>query len=645
MKIIRGILLFLACVLGFILQTELFQSQLWRFDMANYLIMRYEVENENLKDFLNVIDKESKNNNVSVFATNIYLKTRHKAVIDIYGNEDAIKKELFQVMGIREQKYTSFISGETDVRFKDFEELVNLDNYSKKSLSFIGNEEDIIKVYEAVSDKYNVTYPDYFEATEEDMICIVWGMIALLLIVLNCIDTLRRKKEVVIRIFLGEGVSRIIVKTIIGDIIMYATIYALAKIFTFKFFSGEYAGDLALLIFVIGALLSLLPYVSFAFYSTKKLFSNVNDSKGSLYALYALKIIVTALTIFTISTNISRGYWNIKEDDAIIKQYKDCNYITLGNTGVDDGYGEELFWNKVYSEQYDTIKPIMCINILQDDKDYILVNNYAKGMLQDLNFVAQERQDNADFIIFINENESLEYYKETAVDALSEFLDSDVKNLSVSVVQYNTKEKLTYFSTGEYQNISTTVNPVIIFQNNDDMRYKGFNIENYAGNSIIFDISAAEFDNVKQPYEEYIDKYNLVITNVYESYNFQKNFLVRLLRFLTSFCVIISILYVAVVIAISSMEYRNNAMEISIKKILGYSVFERNRRSIIIISVIDIVVYFLICFITAIVNVRFLTVCFLTGIVVIFAEKLILLVNILKIERVNVYKVLKGGCL
>ena len=132
---------------------------------------------------------------------------------------------------------------------------------------------------------------------------------------------------------------------------------------------------------------------------------------------------------------------------------------------------------------------------------------------------------------------------------------------------------------------------------------------------------------------------------MYESYNFQKNYLVRLLRFLTSFCVIISILYAAVVIAISSMEYRNNAMEISIKKILGYSVFERNRRSIINILVIDIVVYFLICVITAIVNVRFLTVCFLTGAVVIFVEMIILLVNILKIEKENVYKVLKGGCL
>ena len=492
MKIIRGILLFLACVLGFILQTELFQSQLWCFDMANYLIMRYEVEDENLEDFLSVIDKESKNNNVSVFATNIYLETRHKAVIDIYGDEDDIKKELFRVMDIREQKYTSFISGETDVRFKDFEELVNLDNYYKRSLSFIGDEEDIIKVYEAISDKYNVTYPDYFEATEEDMVCIVWGMIAILLIVLNCIDALRRKKEVVIRIFLGEGVGGIIVKTIIGDIIMDATIFALAKIFTFKFFSGEYAGDLALLIFVIGVLLSLLPYVSFAFYSTKKLFSNVNDSKGSLYALYALKIIVTGLTIFTISTNISRGYWNIKDDDEIIEQYKDCNYITLGNTGFDDGYGEELFWNKVYSEQYDNIKPIMCINILQDDKDYILVNNYARGMLENLNFIAEQKTDDADFIIFINENESLEYYKETAVDALSGFLDGDVKNLSVSVVQYNKKEKIAYFNADEYKSISTTVNPVIIFQNNDDIRYKGFNIENYAGNSIVFDMSEAE---------------------------------------------------------------------------------------------------------------------------------------------------------
>ncbi len=105
MKIIRGILLFLACVLGFILQTELFQSQLWRFDMANYLIMQYEVEDEKLEELLNDIVKESNDNNVSVFATNIYMETRHKAVIDIYGDEDAIKNELSQVMGIREQNY------------------------------------------------------------------------------------------------------------------------------------------------------------------------------------------------------------------------------------------------------------------------------------------------------------------------------------------------------------------------------------------------------------------------------------------------------------------------------------------------------------------------------------------------------------
>ena len=645
MKIIRGILLFLACVLGFILQTELFQSQLWRFDMANYLIMQYEVEDEKLEELLNDIVKESNDNNVSVFATNIYMETRHKAVIDIYGDEDAVKNELSQVMGIREQNYTSYLSGETDVRFKEFKALLNLDNYSKKSLSFIGDEEDIVKVYEAVSDKYNVTYPDYFEATEEDMVFIVWGMIAVLLIVLNCIDALRRKKEVVIRIFLGEGVGGIIVKTIIGDIIMYATVYTLAKIFTFRFFSGEYAANLALLIYVIGALISLLPYISFAIYSPKKLFSNINDSKSSLYALYALKIIVTGLTIFTIATNISRGSWNIKEDDGIIKQFKDCNFITLGNTGFDDGNGEELFWDKVYDEQYNNIKPVICINILRDDRDYILVNNYAKGMLKNLDFVKENKTDDADFIIFINENESLDYCKETAIDALSGFVDGDVNDLNVSVVQYDTKEKFSYLHVGEYQSLSTTVNPVIIYQNNDNIRYDGVNIENFAGNSIVFDVSKAEFDNVKQPYEEYIDKYNCVITNVYESYNFQKNFLVRLLRFLTSFCVIIAILYVAVIIAVSSMEYRNNAMEISIKKILGYSVFERNRRSIIIISVIDIVVYLLICIITAIVNMRFLAVCILTGAVVILVEMIILFVNILKIERENVYKVLKGGCL
>ena len=645
MKIIRGILLFVSCVFGFILQTELFQSQLWCFDMADYQIMQYQVGNDQLKGFLSDVVCESQKNNVSVFATDIYLKTKHKAVINIYGNEAAIKKDLFRVMGIREAKYTSLISGETDVRFKDFESLANLDNYSKKSLSFIGDEEDIIKVYDGVSKKYNVTYPDYFEATEEDMICIIWGMVGILLVVLNCIDVLRRKKEVVIRIFLGEGVGGIILKAITGNIIMYATMYVLAKIFTFRFFSGEYAGGLALIIFVTGALLSLLPYISFAFYSPKKIFSNVDDSRSSLYALYILKVIVTGLTIFTISTSAGRGYWNIKEDDGIINQYKDYNYITLGNTGIDDGNGEKIFWNKMYSEQYDNIKPVICINILQDDKDYILVNNYAKGMLKNLNPIVGEKNDAADFIIYIDEKAYADYCKKTAVDALAGFIDSDAGKLNISVVRYETKEKLSYFTSDEYQTFDTTVNPVIIFQNNNDIHYKGFEMATYAGNSIIYDISDAEFDKIKQAYEEYTDKYTSVATNAYESYNFSKNFIVNLLRFLTSFCVIISVLYIAIIIAISQMEYRNNAMEISIKKILGYSLFERNKRSMFLVLLIDIVVFFLICLIIAVLNVKFLPACLLTGAFAIFAEMIILLVNTLRIERENVHKVLKGGCL
>ena len=94
---------FLTCVFGFILQTELFQSELWRFDMTYYLIMQYEVEDDNLKDFLYDVYTESKNNNVSVFATDIYMGKKHKTILNIYGNEKTIKKDLFRVMGIREQ--------------------------------------------------------------------------------------------------------------------------------------------------------------------------------------------------------------------------------------------------------------------------------------------------------------------------------------------------------------------------------------------------------------------------------------------------------------------------------------------------------------------------------------------------------------
>lgn len=64
-----------------------------------------------------------------------------------------------------------------------------------------------------------------------------------------------------------------------------------------------------------------------------------------------MKVAVTALTIFTITTNLSSIHWHGGADDRLIEQYKDYSYITLGNTASDEE-GEELFWDEIYEKGY-----------------------------------------------------------------------------------------------------------------------------------------------------------------------------------------------------------------------------------------------------------------------------------------------------
>lgn len=644
MKVVRIIILFFALVLGFVLQTEIFQSELWNFDGAYYLIMQYDVEEDKMNTFLEDVYTESENNNVSVFSTNVSVKTKHNSVLNIYGDSDVIKEDLKKVMGIEKQTYSSLLNGSTRVEYKDFFELALKENNTQKSISFIGDEADIINVHKAIANKYDVSYPEYFQATEEDMVIIVWSMIAFLIIAMSCIEVLRRKKEVVIRISLGESAAGMIAKSVLKDIIQYAVVYILARSFVFYYISGEYAGKVALGIYIIGVIVSLLPYIAFARYDVRKAFHNVSDSKEVLYTLYFVKFVVTALAIFTITTNLGSIHWNMVSDDELIEQYKECSYITLSNTGYDDR-NEELFWNKIYEEQYEAANPVICVNVLEDKEDYILVNKNAGGMLQGFKDKINQVVTDTDITIFLPTDSKTAECEKTAIEWLDSFLVTGSNKLNIQVVKYDERQVFSYMSSGDNYGISTTINPVVIYQNNEKVQFSGYSLVRYAGNEIIYRIDNNDLEKIKREYDKYIKGCDLVVTNVYDSYEYQKSFIRKLISFLSSLCVVVFILDIAVVFSITSLEYKTHSMEISIAKVLGYSLYERNKKIILYNVISDGIILSVMCVVGLITKIFNTKICMAVGILVLLIEMFIMIFNIIKVENQNIYKILKGGCL
>lgn len=648
MKIIKNIFLFCFLIFGFIMQSEVFQNELFNFSTAYYKASRFEVSSENIQDFLDDAQKASSKNNVEVFSYYEEIKSKFRFTLHIYGDSDVIRKSIKDVANVEEKEYTSLISGITDVKYHDLKELepesVNYENF----ICYIGDETAVNSTYKDLESKYNLTSPQYWNATEKDMMIIVWGMISLLMIIMNLVEVIRRKKEIAVRVLFGESVSSIVFKTAIINLVSSIVIFILAKLLMLNFISGAYENKLIILIYLVGVALSTLPYFIFYSMDIKKLLSNATDSKGSMYLLYALKLIAGALTIITLITNISSINGDLFADGSLLKSYYNANYLRVQTEGFDHDK-EQKFWDEVYEKEYSAMNPSICINILNGKNDVIFVNNNGKDMLQGFKeSVEKESSDENDLIIFIPKGKSYEENKMLAYDRLDfcfKYPKEDFKDWKIKYEEYSDSKYFSYLDNNSIDGIERTKNPILIYQLNNDLKIDGANLQSYKGEAILFNTSKENLEEICKKYENILGNYNQVITNVEDQYNYNHTFLVKLLAFLSSLCVVIIFLDIAIILAVSQLEFRRNAMKISLMKILGYGIFNRHKSFLRLIMVENLVIFtgFLIL---SLISKRIDTrITILVSALVILIEFIIIIFNIIRIERTNVQKSLKGGCL
>ncbi len=643
MKTIKGILLFFIISLCFILQCEIYQNELGNFDRAEYMVSRVNVPDEELEGFLAELTQTSDENGVSVFSTSILMESSYKTTLRIYGDTEEIRDELYRTMKISETTYTSLFSGITTVEFYDFSELAAADSYNDNLISYIGQDEDVEAVYETLSKKYSLTYPDYWEITEKDLVIVLWLMVAALLMIINCVEVIRRKKEVVVRRSFGEGAGEIIGASVARDVLLYILVYIAARLFVFHFVSGEFGGKLALLIYVIACLLSFVPYISYSAFDVRKAFSNAGESGAVLWLLYALKLVATVFVIFTISTNLSSINWSGNSDILTSEEYRNNSYLTLQQVNS-DGSGTKL-WDELFENEYDILKPVICLNILDDNRDYILANEYANEMLGDFKDVLQQMDDDADLVIIVPKSRHEADLKETALSVLEMFADDGFEDLNIQYITYSDSKRLVYMRSDGIYGTEKTKNPVLIYKKSDNVSLIGSSIMNYGANDVFFGITDEDLEKIETEYASYFDGVRLVQTNVYDAYSYRDNFITRLISFLSSLCVITLILDIAIILSVNGMEYRRTAMEHALKQVLGFGLYERNKRMFQRSMGMDLIAVIIACVIGVAITETSPWIVLGVGAVVIIIEVLIICQSILRMERENVQKVLKGGCL
>lgn len=647
MKIIKSICLLCFLIFGIIMQSEIFQDELWNFSTAYFQASRYEVANEDMSRFVKDASDIASQYDVHIFAHYNEVNNNYCSTLHIFGNDEVIRQTLKDTANVEEKVYTAFISGITNVEYHDIEELKNTSVGYECFISYIGNDEDIVSVYQSLSKKYNLTSPEYWSSTERDMIIIVWGMVIILMIVMNVIEVIRRKKEVVVRVSLGESIGLIALKAVMSDVLLDIALFLAIKLLLSNFISGNYENRLVIILYLIGIILSVFPYLSFFFFDIRKAFANVTQQNESVILLCALKLVACFATIFTIATNISSIKGNLLANENLLEAYNDANYFTVMSSDFDSDK-ETMFWETLYQKEYNTLNPAMCINIADDKNDVIFVNYNGKAMLQSFKDKVDKINSTTDVIIFVPKGKSYEKNKLLAYDELSyvfNYSDDELQDLNILYIEYSGTEYFSYLDTNSTDGIGRTKNPIVVYQSNKDLLVNGGNLESYNPGAILFQCDDKQLRDVCSKYENILGTYNVVITNVHKQYMYNHTFLMKFIGFLSSLCIIVILLEVAIIIMVSRLEFRRNAMKISLMKILGYSLFERHKKLLGLIIIENLVV-FIGMIIYSMLSIRTSTwICIWVSVFVILVEFTIIFLNIINVEKTSVQKALKGGCL
>ena len=162
---------------------------------------------------------------------------------------------------------------------------------------------------------------------------------------------------------------------------------------------------------------------------------------------------------------------------------------------------------------------------------------------------------------------------------------------------------------------------------------------------VIYGCDESTIRNAAKKYAEQLGPHYFMLTNVGEDYTYSHSFLVKLIGFISSLCVLVLLLDIAIIISEVKMEFRLNAMEISLKKVLGYRFYERHKRFISVNLLENIAVVILICIVSIFISNASVGIALLIGALLTIIEMAIIFTNIMWVEKTNISKSLKGGCL
>lgn len=640
-------------------------------------------ENTDLKDFYECVQNTAEENKISAVCKTVNSEgIGLQSKITFYFSDLNFADEYAGTLKIKEGYSKSLFLNGTNIAF---DEITKCPQDGDVYIELIGNKNSEQAFVDSMGEKYDVNMQflkgeraGYFSSEAFIIQIVLWVIACAVIAVLALYESMMVQKETAVRCSLGENPFKIYIKKVLTDSAVLVLLFSASFLFSSFFTNSLFAFGVSASLF--GALLLVNAIALFPIFKVKidRAFSGAAGSLSMLSASYTLKLITCVLTVLVAAMTIGSvsEVMKIKKQGDFFEQYKDYSYIYMmpkkgtlnaktptatvkyrlqkeffANTllqthytnllGLSDGVERELILcNKNAKENLLKAIPGLTEEKISEEKMYVITPNY-QGYENDTEF-AQPDLTGTQGYFFCHEYE-------------------------VETVPYESDVYLTA-TNGTADKIGCEVykNPIILFSNldeselsipNDAGTFKGIDEETgveiwdggldspYYDQFLMFKVTDSEI-------QEFLDKYNLELSggtcskvNVYENFEAEHDRAEKMMGIFLVLFLVLFLLETALISTVIRLDYSVNAKELAIKKVLGYSVFEKNRKIFAItigVMALGIITSVVISSVYKIANP--FTVAVGCG-VLSAAEIIIIVLNIIKTEKAQLVKILKGGSL
>ena len=601
---------------------------------------------ENQKKLALLLDELCDENNCALYIQSWGYEnnfTNHDIYYCSKNGEEAVREQL----GLKGNHFKTLIRGDCTFEFKTLEDAYNENIFNGYTLDFsvIGERSDVSEITDGISNivKVNTVMTNEYDNRYDLLFKIVWGVILVVLLGLTAYDILFQKKDTAIALTLGNPISKTVIKNIVMDICAYALIF-FTEYFILSFITAiKQRFEFVLICFIILIIVNSLLYMLLYFIDLCGVLKGYKGGEGMLLFNYIMKFTVTIAGIIVISTCIGmlgtyKDYFVINE---FMKGYKDFSYINTNMQQIYTDNSEELIKkredfrktsNLVYSQLYNEYNPII-LNV-DYSANIVVANKNAYSYLSDkIPDFTEDLKDDGIKILVPDEYMMKDY--NYAKSLLESPYEENPEPVEFETIHYKSADIIS-FDDCEGKGFSISSNPIIIYDPSEPDEYNSPSV-------FICNISDNEFNEFLKANS--LSDEDIIKTNVYENFNHYWT-VTRTMVIILFITMIATIMFeITIIGSIISLEYKINAKDICIKKVLGYNILQRNVHIFVIIftSVVlgGIITGFALQSLGMLNYMIVISVC-IAGIIL---EILLVCIKIYKIEKTNVQKILKGGAL